>query len=69
MLTIEINGKSVEAHEGETILKVLRREGINVPTLCYMDGLTPTGACRMCVVEVEGARGLVPSCAFPVTTE
>jgi len=63
---MEINGKTVEAHEGETILKVLRREGINVPTLCYMDGLTPTGACRMCVVEVEGARGLVPSCAFPV---
>lgn len=67
MITMEINGKTVEAREGETILKVLRREGINVPTLCYMEGLTPTGACRMCVVEVEGARGLVPSCAYPVS--
>jgi NADH-quinone oxidoreductase subunit G/NADP-reducing hydrogenase subunit HndD len=44
----------------------LRRAGVKVPTLCHLDGLTPTGACRMCVVEIEGQRGLVPSCAFPV---
>ncbi len=48
------------------LLTALRRAGIKVPTLCHIDGLTATGACRMCVVEVEGQRGLVPSCAFPV---
>jgi len=66
MTTIEVNGRSIEAKEGETILTALRRAGIDVPTLCHMEGLAPTGACRMCAVEVEGARGLIPSCAYPV---
>jgi NADH-quinone oxidoreductase subunit G/NADP-reducing hydrogenase subunit HndD len=66
MITLEINGRSAEAEPGEMLLAVLRRVGINVPTLCRLEGLPPTGACRMCVVEVEGQRGLVPSCAFPV---
>lgn len=66
MVTIEINNKTVTAEEGETILTVLKRNGIKVPTLCHMEDLFPTGACRMCVVEVEGQRGLIPSCAFPV---
>ena len=66
MITLEINGRSAEAEPGEMLLAVLRRAGINVPTLCRLEGLPPTGACRMCVVEVEGQRGLVPSCAFPV---
>jgi len=66
MIAIEVNGRTIEAHEEETILSALRRAGIHVPTLCYMDGLPPSGACRLCVVEVEGARNLVPSCAFPV---
>ncbi len=48
------------------LLTALRRAGISVPTLCHIDGLNASGACRMCVVEVEGQRGLVPSCAFPV---
>jgi NADH-quinone oxidoreductase subunit G/NADP-reducing hydrogenase subunit HndD len=65
-LTIEVDNKTVEAADGETILTVLRREGIHVPTLCHIEGLTPTGACRMCVVELEGAPTLVPSCSFPV---
>jgi NADH-quinone oxidoreductase subunit G/NADP-reducing hydrogenase subunit HndD len=67
MVTIEVNGKQVTAYAGETILSVLKREGVKVPTLCHMDLLTPTGACRMCVVEVQGMRGLVPSCSQPVT--
>jgi NADH-quinone oxidoreductase subunit G/NADP-reducing hydrogenase subunit HndD len=67
MATIEVNGKPVEAKPGEMLLDALRRAGINVPTLCHMENLFPSGACRMCVVEVEGARTLLPSCACPVT--
>jgi len=65
-MQIEVNNRQIEAKPGETILTALQRAGINVPTLCHIDGLTPTGACRICVVEVEGQRSLVPSCAFPV---
>ncbi|HOR46136.1 MAG TPA: [FeFe] hydrogenase, group A, partial [Caldisericia bacterium] len=67
MITIEVNGKKLVAKPGEMLLSVLRRNGIQVPTLCNLEGLSPTGACRLCVVEVEGQRGLVPSCAFPVS--
>jgi NADP-reducing hydrogenase subunit HndD len=66
MITIEVNGRMIAAEKGEMLLTSLRRAGVNVPTLCHIDGLTASGACRMCVVEVEGQRGLVPSCAFPV---
>jgi iron-only hydrogenase group A len=66
MLTIEINGKKLEAHKGETILAVARRNGIDVPTLCHMEGLAPSGACRMCVVDVEGFSGLLTACSYPV---
>ncbi len=51
---------------GETILSALRRNGIQVPTLCNIKDYTPTGACRMCVVEIEGRANLTPSCSFPV---
>jgi len=66
MITIEVNGRPVEAQPGEMLLAALRRAGIKVPTLCHMEGLPPTGACRMCVVEIEGQRNLAPSCAYPV---
>lgn len=66
MITINVNDRFVQAKPGETILSALKRANINVPTLCYMSNLFPTGACRMCVVEVEGQRNLVPSCAYPV---
>ena len=66
MITIEVNNRKIEAKPGETLLTAMRRAGIDVPTLCNLEGLTPTGACRMCVVEVEGQRNLVPSCAVPV---
>ena len=64
MITIEVNGRTVWAEKGEMLLTALRRAGVKVPTLCHIDGLTPTGACRMCVVEVEGQRNLVPSSRF-----
>jgi predicted molibdopterin-dependent oxidoreductase YjgC len=62
---ITINGKCFEFTPGETILEVARRNNINIPTLCYLKGATPTGACRMCVVEIEGARSLMTSCTVP----
>jgi NADH-quinone oxidoreductase subunit G/NADP-reducing hydrogenase subunit HndD len=65
-MKIEVNGREAEAEAGDTILESLTRDGIKVPTLCHMKGMTPTGACRICVVEVEGRPGLVPACSFPV---
>lgn len=63
---IEVNNRMIDAVEGETILTVLRRNGIRVPTLCHMNRFSPTGACRLCVVEVEGKRDLITSCSYPV---
>ncbi len=68
MITIEVNGNKIEARENETILSALSREGINIPTLCHLKELSPTGACRICVVEVEGRPNLVPGCSFPVSS-
>ena len=64
--SILINGNKFSFEPGDTILEVARRNSIDIPTLCYLKGATPTGACRMCVVEVKGARSLVASCAAPV---
>ncbi len=64
-MKLTVNGKTVEARSGETILTLLRREGISVPTLCHLEGMLPSGACRICVVEVEGQANLIPSCSFP----
>jgi iron-only hydrogenase group A len=66
MIELRVDGRTIEAKEGETILSALKREGIHVPTLCHMEGLTPTGACRLCVVELEGAPNFIPACSFPV---
>jgi predicted molibdopterin-dependent oxidoreductase YjgC len=63
--TMVIDGHEYVFEGGETILEVARRNGIDIPTLCYLKGATPTGACRICVVEVEGARTLLASCATP----
>jgi len=65
-MNITVNGRKIQAERNETILSALKRAGISVPTLCHIDGLPPSGACRICVVEVEGSRNLVPSCAYPV---
>ncbi|HOT97132.1 MAG TPA: NADH-dependent [FeFe] hydrogenase, group A6 [bacterium] len=66
-MKVTINNKECWANPGETILTVAEREGIQIPTLCYLKGFSPTGACRVCVVEVEGQRNLIPSCAFPMS--
>jgi predicted molibdopterin-dependent oxidoreductase YjgC len=62
---VTINGNEFGFEPGETILEVARRNDIDIPTLCYLKGASPTGACRVCVVEVKGARSLVASCATP----
>lgn len=66
VFNIEVNNKQIQARHGETILSALQRNGIIVPTLCNMKEFTPTGACRLCVVEIEGKGNLLPSCSFPV---
>ena len=63
LLELEVDGTTVRVPEGSTILDALRAEGVDTPTLCYADNLTPVNACRVCVVELEGSRVLVPSCA------
>ncbi len=65
-VNIKINGMPVVAEEGDTILEAARKGGIEIPTLCYLKGINEIGACRMCVVEVKGARGLAAACVYPV---
>ena len=67
MPTLTINGQQVVAPEGATILEAARRVGMTIPTLCHHPDLSNVGACRMCVVSVEGARGLQTACTTPVT--
>ena len=62
-----LNGRAVEAAEGQTILDVARDQGFYIPSLCYHPKVGQSGMCRVCAVEVEGARGLVMSCITPVT--
>lgn len=62
---IRINGNDFSFKPGETILEVAQHNNIDIPTLCHLKGAAPTGACRICVVEVQGARSLLPSCATP----
>lgn len=62
-VNIEVNNRQIQARKGETILSALNRNGIRVPTLCSMKEFSPTGACRLCVVEVEGRDSLVTSCS------
>ena len=64
---VTIDGSPVSGHEGMTILEVAQENGIDIPTLCHIPELPPTGACRVCVVEVEGSRTLVGSCHTPIT--
>jgi NADP-reducing hydrogenase subunit HndD len=62
-----LNGNDVKFKPGQTILEAAEAFGVVIPTLCHLKGATPTGACRICIVEVEGARNLPPSCSTPVT--
>jgi len=66
-ITLTLNDAQVSARQGMTILEVAQENGIEIPTLCYIEGLPPMGACRLCVVEVKGSRTLVGSCHTPIT--
>ena len=67
MVNLKINGISVEAPEGSTILDAAKAANIEIPTLCYLKDLNCIGSCRVCVVEVKGARSLVAACVHPVS--
>lgn len=67
MINFKIDGISVEAKKGETILTVARKNDIYIPTMCYISKTTPCASCRMCVVEAEGVEGFVLSCNTPPT--
>jgi len=67
-VTLVIDGKEVTAHDGDTILKAATDNGIDIPTMCYLDGLSTLGGCRLCLVEVKGLRRLLPSCTTPVSS-
>ncbi|MCB2212069.1 bidirectional hydrogenase complex protein HoxU [bacterium] len=64
--TFKINGRDLSGRSNETILQVARDNGIEIPTLCYLEGLTPVGACRMCMVEIEGSSKLHAACVTQV---
>ena len=66
MVNIKINDKSYSVPKGSTILEAARYAGIEIPTLCYLKDINEIGACRICMVEVKGARSLVTACVFPV---
>ncbi len=64
--TLTIDGKTVEALPGETVLHAARKSGIDIPVMCYFEGLSTVGACRLCLVELEGSPKLFPACTTPV---
>jgi len=64
MIRLTIDNKVVDAKKGSTVLEVARQAGVSIPTLCYMEKINEIGACRVCVVEVEGYRGLQASCVL-----
>ncbi len=64
--TLSIDGKDVSAREGDSILHVALENNIFIPALCYVEGLSVVGACRLCMVEITGRRGLYPACATVV---
>ena len=66
MVNLKINGMDISVPKGSTILEAARYAGIEIPTLCYMREINEIGACRICVVEVKGARSLVAACVYPV---
>ena len=66
MINCKINGIAVSVPKGSTILEAARAAGVTIPTLCYLKDINEIGACRICVVEATGARGLVTACVYPV---
>lgn len=66
IVTLKIDGKDIGARGGETILDVAKENNIWIPALCHLEGLTPVGACRLCIVEIKGYRNPLPSCVTKV---
>ena len=66
MVNVKVNGIAVSVPKGSTILEAARAAGVEIPTLCYLKEINEIGACRICVVEATGARGLVTACVYPV---
>ena len=66
MISVTIDGRALDVPAGTTIIDACKTLGIDIPTLCYLETLTPVNACRVCVVEVEGARVLAPACSRKV---
>jgi bidirectional [NiFe] hydrogenase diaphorase subunit len=67
VVTLTIDDREVGAQEDQTILAVAKENGIEIPTLCHLEGLMPLGACRMCLVEVRGSNKLLPACITRVS--
>ena len=67
MVNCKINGIAVSVPKGSTILEAARIAGVDIPTLCYLKDINEIGACRICVVEATGTRGLVTACVYPVS--
>ncbi|MHC4435117.1 MAG: 2Fe-2S iron-sulfur cluster-binding protein, partial [Planctomycetota bacterium] len=63
-MKLTIDGKQITAQPGQTVLQAAQDNGIDIPNLCYDPRLKPSGSCRLCLVEIEGQRGLQPSCVF-----
>ncbi len=67
VVNIRINGHQIRARAGQTVMEAAKGAGIDIPSLCHHPAVTPLGACRICVVEIERQRGLQPACTYPVT--
>ena len=67
MVNLTIDGFQVQVPSGTTVLEAARKVGIDIPTLCYLKDINKIGACRVCLVEIKGARALQPSCTYPVS--
>jgi bidirectional [NiFe] hydrogenase diaphorase subunit len=67
VVTLTVNDEMVSAQSNQTILSVLKERGIDIPTLCHLDGLSERGGCRLCLVEVQGSNKLLPACVTPVS--
>jgi formate dehydrogenase major subunit len=65
MIKVNVNDQIVEVEVGTTVLDAAKKAGVNIPTLCHHPKLHPYGACRLCLVEVQGSRTLLPSCTTP----
>ena len=66
MIKINIDGRDIEVEKGISVLAAARKANIDIPTLCFLKEINAAGDCRMCIVEIEGRRGFVPSCITKV---